>query len=360
MLWRAYALLSHGGDRLGIKPPPALSRSSPLERPDQALAVLSRLDEAVWTAHALTAAAESGIIGALNTPMTPEELSKRLAMPAPILRGLLDLLVGLGLAIREGERFRASPALLPFTSPEGETVLRASLHAPLLQGHDLLQRTRDGTLDLQGWRFTDEAVIDAQGTLSGLWARQAMPKLRFLPGLVPRLSRPGAALLDVGAGAAGLSIALCRAFPQLGSVALEPAEHPAAVGERRVREEGLHNRIEIRRQRVEHLEDRESFDLAFLPQMFLPDAILETSIRRVFGSLRPGGWLLAAAVARPGAGAAAALSRLKSLLWGGNARDREALVPILRESGFAPVIRAPGGDVIRMICARRPMRGSRA
>jgi predicted O-methyltransferase YrrM len=144
-------------------------------------------------------------------------------------------------------------------------------------------------------------------------------------------------------------------------VALEPAEPAAAVGEKRLREEGLHNRVEVRRQRVEHLEDRESFDLAFLPQMFLPDdAVVDAAIRRVLAALKPGGWLLAAAVARPGHDQAAALSRLKSLLWGGNARDRDVLVPLLRESGFAPVIRAPGGDVIRMVCARRPARGVRA
>jgi hypothetical protein len=36
-----------------------------------------------------------------------------------------------------------------------------------------------------------------------------------LPGLVPALRKPGALLLDVGAGAAGVSLALCRRFPAL-------------------------------------------------------------------------------------------------------------------------------------------------
>jgi 2-polyprenyl-3-methyl-5-hydroxy-6-metoxy-1,4-benzoquinol methylase len=355
MLWRAYALLSHGTDRVGLRPRGAF-RAAPraLKRPDDVLRVLERLDEAAWTANAVAALAESGILAHLAAPRTPDEIAAAVGLPAAHVRGLLDVIEGLGFLARDGDAIWAAPALMAFTGSDGADAFRAALRSPLLQAEDLRRRAGERSLTLEGWAHTDPAVIEAQGSLTRLWAERAVDKLRFLPGLVPRLERPGASLLDVGAGAAGLSIALCRHYPQLRAVALEPASQPAEIGERHVREAGLHNRIEIRRQRVEEMGDEAAFDLAFLPQMFLPDAIIERTAENVFRSLKPGGWMLAAVLARKGGDLGAAVARLKNLLWGGNVRDADALHPTLVTAGFDPVIRSPGGGAIRMICARRP------
>jgi predicted O-methyltransferase YrrM len=111
----------------------------------------------------------------------------------------------------------------------------------------------EGTVGPEGWRFTDRGVVEAQGDLSAAMAEKALPKLRFLPGLVPALRKPGALLLDVGAGAAGVSLALCRRFPALRAVALEPAPASAAVARAKVAEAGLADRIEVRADRIERL-----------------------------------------------------------------------------------------------------------
>ena len=184
---------------------------------------------------------------------------------------LVEILVGLGFVHRRDGWIRVAPGFEPFTSQEGVEAFAAALRAPQLQGEDLCRRARSKSLDLEGWRFEDTRIIEAQGALTALWVNKAAPKLRFLPGLMRSLERPGAMLLDVGAGAGGLSIALCRRFPNLRAVALEPAPCPAEVGERHVTDAELQERIEIRRQRVEDLTDEQRFDLAFLPQMFLPD-----------------------------------------------------------------------------------------
>ncbi len=249
---------------------------------------------------------------------------------------------------------QASPALTPFTSPEGVETFRAALRAPLLQTEDFRHRLKVGSLRLDGWSHTDDAIIEAQGTLTRHWTTRALPKLKFLPGLLSRLEKPGAALLDVGAGAAGLSVALCGHFPHLSAVALEPASHPAELGERQVRQAGLMNRVAIRRERVEELQEDRAFDLAFLPQMFLPDAIIEEAFHRIFRALRPGGWLLIAVLTHEGSGTTSAVNRLKNLLWGGSTRDVTRIKPLLEKAGFDPVIRAPGRQSLRMICARRP------
>lgn len=355
MLWRAYALLSHGGDRMGFRPwrragPPPLR-----QHPDDVLDVMERADEALWFATALSAAAEAGVIRQLEKPRTTEEMARGLSLDPSLVTALVDALVSAGLASRESGRIQAAPALEPFTSAQGSQTLNAALQAPLLQTHDFRRRLREGTLALEGWTHADESIIEAQGALTRLWTAKALPKLKFLPGLVGSLDRPGASLLDVGAGAAGLSITLCQAYPHLTAIALEPAEHPAQVGERHVRQAGLDNRIVLRRQRVEHMEDEEAFDLAFLPQMFLPDSVIAEAARRIFRSLRPGGWLLVAMLADEGQNITSSVNRLKNLLWGGNARNLQHMKPHFVAAGFNPVIRAPGGRAMRMICARRPM-----
>jgi precorrin-6B methylase 2 len=359
MLWRAYALLSHGGDRFGLGSVGLGSWRIPAHPPasrkaDDVLKVLEEADTAIWSASALSACAESGLLTRLGQPASIGELASALSLPPALVKGLLDALAAFGFVTWDGDRVQASPALMPFTSSEGTETFRAALRAPLLQTEDFRRRLKTGTLSLDGWSHTDDAIIEAQGTLTRHWTTRALPKLRFLPGLVVRLETPGASLLDVGAGAAGLSIALCRQFPLLSAVALEPAPHPAELGEGRVRQAGLASRVAIRRQRVEELQDDKAFDLAFLPQMFLPDAVIEEALYRIFHALKPGGWLLVAVLSQEGPGTASAVNRLKNLLWGGSARDVAHIKPLLEAAGFDPVIRAPGRQSLRMICARRP------
>ncbi|SCY25654.1 SAM-dependent methyltransferase [Microvirga guangxiensis] len=331
---------------------PILRRGS-----NEVLDLLERADEALWFAHALTACSEAGVVRHLESPSTLQDISKNLSLDPGLAAALVDVLVGAGLATCEDDSIRAAPALQPFTTEDGAKVLQAALQAPLLQVKDFRERLRDGRMALNGWTHTDEAIIEAQGALTRLWTAKALPKLKFLPGLVTCLERQGASLLDVGAGAAGLSITLCQAFPHLTATALEPAEHPAIIGERHVREAGLDGRIVLRRQRIEHIEDEEAFDLAFLPQMFLSDPAMSEAARRIFRSLRPGGWLLVAVLADEGHGIASSVNRLKNLLWGGHTRSMDSIKPHFVAAGFNPVIRAPGGRMLRMICARRPVSG---
>jgi precorrin-6B methylase 2 len=323
-------------------------------RPGAVLKVLEEADCAVWSASALSACAESGLLGHLGKPAAIDELSRVASLPSELVRTLIDVLASYGFVVWEQDCVRAAPTLMPFTTPEGVLTFRASLRAPLLQADSFRRRLADGTLTLDGWTHTDEAIIEAQGILTRLWTTRALPKLKFLPGLVPRLEKPDAGLLDVGAGAAGLSIALCKHFPHLAAVALEPALHPAAIGDRHVQEAGLAARVVVRRERVEDMTDEQAFDLAFVPQMFLPDAIIQEAMKRIFRALRPGGWLLVAVLSQEGHGTISAINRLKNLLWGGSMRDVSHLRPRLAAAGFDPVIRAPGGHSLRMICARRP------
>jgi SAM-dependent methyltransferase len=356
MLWHAFALLAHGGDRLGLRPTPARRAPRPAATPAEVARVTERLETAIWTATALATAVETGLVAALRTPLPAADLARRCGQPEPVTMALVDVLVGLGFAVRTGETVSLAPGVAGALNGSGPGGLAAMLDGMRLQADDFRHRAAAGRFGLDGWTHTDERVILAQGHVTAAHVERAIPKLRFLPGLLPRLQGAGGRLLDVGAGAAALSITLCRAFPTLAAVALEPAPAPAAIGEERIRASGLSDRIELRRQRVEALAENEIFDLAFLPQMFLRDDAIAPGVERIFAALKPGGWLLAPVLSRRGGDLPAATARLRNIVWGANTRDELAVRDLLAAAGFEPVIRAPGRDGLRMICARKPAR----
>src|SRR4028119_392474 len=71
-------------------------------------------------------------------------------------------------------RCGAAPPPLPSPRPQGAVACRAALRAPLLQTEDFRRRLGEGALTLDGWTHTDEAVIEAQGGLTGLWGGAAL------------------------------------------------------------------------------------------------------------------------------------------------------------------------------------------
>ncbi len=180
--------------------------------------------------------------------------------------------------------------------------------------------------------------------------------IRVIPRLEARLHQPTARFLDVGVGVGVIAIELCRSYPALRVVGLEPAAAPLAQARRNVVAANLADRIELRQQRVEDLGDTEAFDLAYVAQVFLPDAAFEAGLRNVWRALRPGGWLSMPAISAAGGDLQAALSRLRNTLWGGGARLPEQVAETAQGLGFTAVQIVPAGLVgtLRAIVAQRP------
>ena len=183
---------------------------------------------------------------------------------------------------------------------------------------DLVATARHEPHALGGSRHTDEDLLQAQGRLSagaiGVLAGCCSP---HVPGLLDRLAGARGAFLDVGAGVAAVTIAMCRHFPSVRAVGLEPAHAPLALARRNVADAGLEDRVELRGQRVEELADEEAFDVAWLPSSFLSTDAFATALTAVHRALRPGGLLLTGALDGSGADGEAAVARLRLALWGG-------------------------------------------
>lgn len=112
-----------------------------------------------------------------------------------------------------------------------------------------------------------------------------------LPTVLDRL-RDAGSLLEVGAGAGVHTLRYAATFPTCRVVALELDRPSLTVARQRLDEAGVGNRVELRHQDANDLDDQEQFDLVTM-NLVLHETGEERHwhnvLRRTFGALRPGG-----------------------------------------------------------------------
>lgn len=315
--------------------------------PDEPVTDLCR---ALWAFHALRVAAESDLLATLRAgPRSTAALAAASHLDPATTAGILGVLVAWGFVAKaEDDLHRLTPAG-ESAAAKGRLLL-ADLAATASQTHAFVDNARRGLVH-GGWQPADAEMIRAQGMLSEAMMTRMHPALTAaFPAVVELLRRPDARFLDVGLGAAGNSIALCRLYPALRVVGLEPLG--AAVLEARdaVAAAGLEGRIEVRRARVEELGEEPRFHVAFLASGFFSDDVLRTALERVRRCLVPGGAVLLSAYADLREDRAAAVSRLRAVLWGGGTRSADVVRGMLASAGFTKVHAVPAqGDIAPMI-----------
>ncbi len=185
-----------------------------------------------------------------------------------------EVLVAVGLARRHDDTFVIGAGLAEVWAGGAGEFIRADLRSNLLQTaafvEDAIARRLTG-----GWAHTDERLLQAQGTLSAS-STEAVDQLLLpmLDGLVARLDSRDGALLDAGTGVGAVTIAFCQRHPLLRAVSLEPQSAPLTLARRNVEAAGLSDRVELRQQLVEDLQDTCAFDLAWLAEDFLAHSVL--------------------------------------------------------------------------------------
>ncbi|HEX2053765.1 MAG TPA: class I SAM-dependent methyltransferase [Actinomycetota bacterium] len=317
--------------------------------------IVGELTLSTWALSALCASMEAGIVRELRQVSSPEGIASDIGIPLPIVESLLDVLRALGLARREGAGFVADAELAAIPNWESAT-LSAAMHSALLQGAQTVQRARSRTLT-SGWTYSDPELLQAQGTFSTgvvpAWTTQVIPTLE---GLKNELQKPGAAFLDVGTGVASIAIAMCRHFPDLQVVGIDPHEPALVEGRKNVEKAGLANRIDLRRIGVEAMQEESTFTLANLPVLFLPTDVLQSGLRAVFTALRPGGWLIAQVPPTSGDTLAPSLFRLACALCGSRPLSPEEVKLMLHRTGYIQTAILPplSGPFVRYVVARRP------
>lgn len=184
---------------------------------------------------------------------------------------------------------------------------------------------------------SDEALL-AQGRAS---AQAAGPFSQFmLPimgDLADRLAAPGARMLDVGTGVGALAVAFAEAFPALQVLGIDVLDRVLGLARQSIAASAAASRVTVRKQDVAAFTDDAGFDLAWLPAPFIPGRALRSGLPRLVAALRPGGWLMVGH-GKPGGGPVAdALTRLKTVAYGGTPLTGQEACGLLTQAGLAAV-----------------------
>jgi ubiquinone/menaquinone biosynthesis C-methylase UbiE len=157
--------------------------------------------------------------------------------------------------------------------PSERAVLLAFARSYLAQGLDLVDDpAREGA-----WTHSDTVLLQAQGSASAVVAT--------LLGDLGLLS-PGARILDVGTGVAGLATALCEVVPNATVVGVDPWPSALELARANTAAAGLESRITLVETTIEDLEDDDGFDLAWLPSFFIPETALDDALARIHQLMR--------------------------------------------------------------------------
>jgi hypothetical protein len=262
-------------------------------------------DEAAWSLAALALAASGAAAPELTSAAR-------------------ELLAAAGLAAVHGD-----PPPDPGNPDPGQIASEAA--ASLEQASALLRGRGSGWQDQ-----SDEALL-AQGNTSAqaatAFARILLPVMGDLDG---RLAAPGARMLDVGTG-----VAFAEAFPQLEVLGIDVFDRALILAGHTVATSGVGTRVTVRKQDVAGFSDDDGFDLAWLPAPFIPQPALHAGLPRVAAALRPGGWLIVGHGKFNGTPAQTALTRLKTIAYGGTPLDEEAAARLLRDAALTSLRQVP-------------------
>jgi SAM-dependent methyltransferase len=223
--------------------------------------------------------------------------------------------------------------------PSG-VALTADGSAGLARAH-LLQAIAHTRGHPPGWQDGDRAILHAQGRasahLAGVIEDDLLPRM---PEARNALTSGRGRLLDVGVGIAALSIALAERFPGIHIVGLDVLPAALEIAGTQIAVAGMRDTIELRLQSVADMIDQTSFDIAWVPQMFISREELEAGLARVWTALRPGGWIILALAGGGDRGRIDAYHALLATTLGGGPMTVAEGTELLYRRGFSSLIRS--------------------
>jgi len=223
------------------------------------------------------------------------------------------------------------------------SIVASFVRSYLAQALDLVDDpVREGA-----WSYSDPALLRAQGSASAAVARLITEA---------GLGFPGARILDVGTGVGGLAIAFCTTFPNSTVVGIDPWEPALAIARENLASAGLDDRVTLLAEPIQDFDDPDGFGLVWLPSFFIPEAVLDEAIERIFAVTRTDGTIVVGAPYSAEADPiAAAVDDLVTVRSGGSILTPQDAAARLRRAGFADVeeIERTWDAPLRLIIGRR-------
>jgi precorrin-6B methylase 2 len=224
----------------------------------------------------------------------------------------------------------------------------------------LIQTSFRQTLDLlenpahtPGWNYQDPVILESQGQISRMIVRGIDTLAAQRPDLAAALRHAGV-FLDVGTGVGWLAIEAARSWPALRVVGVDSWEPALTLARKNLSLSGVTERVELRSQSVEDLDDKETFTLAWLPGPFISAEIVGIALERIHRALVPGGWLIFGLNPGPPSALGEALSNLRIVRGGGHPWATKELEQLLGAHGFERIEALSPFPPITLVLGRRP------
>jgi len=138
-----------------------------------------------------------------------------------------------------------------------------------------------------------------------------------------------------------MAAAYAELFPKLTVVGIDVMPRVLALAELTVAASSASDRIILRQQDVASLDEPETYALTWLPAPFIPESALAAGVPRLVESLLPGGWLILGHGKYGGSAVNDAVSRFKTIAYGGTALDDGQAEEMLRSAGLGEVRTVP-------------------
>jgi len=241
------------------------------------------------------------------------------------------------------------PQLLEDIEQNQQAVALALIQTMFRQGLDLLENPER----VPGWGYQDPDILQSQGQASPLIVHWIEALATQRPELSKVLRRPGA-FLDVGTGVGWLAIEAARSWPALRVVGIDPWEPALTLARKNLAHSGLVERVELRPQRVERLEETATFTLAWVPGPFISAEVVDHALEHVRCALAPGGWLIVGLYPLPSAPLDHALTCLRIVRSGGHPWTSEEVEEKLRALVFEQIEVYSPAPPIALVVAQRP------
>jgi ubiquinone/menaquinone biosynthesis C-methylase UbiE len=241
------------------------------------------------------------------------------------------------------------PELLDDLDANQEEAALALIQTSFRQAIDLMENPEHAP----GWNYEDPVVLESQGQLSRLIVRGIDMLAAQRPDISATLRQPGA-FLDVGTGVGRLAIEAARSWPALRVVGIDSWKPALSLAYKNLSQSGVAERVELRPQRLEDLEDEKTFTLAWLPAPFISWDIVDTALERLYRALAPGGWLIFGLNPHPPSALGKALTNLRIVYGGGHPWTTKEVEERLDAFGFERVEAFSPSPSIVLVLGQRP------